>query len=216
MASSTLCGNHPDTAARSVRANQPSPLARYGLQTQRRDPHPRSQTRHARRPPSSDAAGHCRGWPVRHPQGPVVVGGDGAPQLAKELNGFGPVLVGRGAPSTVRRAAGSGPRSAGSWRRGRWDPRRWTPTSPTNSTSTPAAAAGCAAASTALMPTTRRSIRTNARMLAILCQVAGTSRRMRQLHGTTNQMRQMTGAGGAVSGHPGRYPQQRRQPHRLG
>lgn len=46
---------------------------------------------------------------------------------------------------------------------------------------------------TAHMPTTRRSIRTNARMLAILRQVAGTPRRMRQLHGTTDQMRQMTG-----------------------
>jgi hypothetical protein len=44
-ASSTLWESHPDTAARSVRANQPSPWAHYGLQTQRPDRHPTSQKR---------------------------------------------------------------------------------------------------------------------------------------------------------------------------
>ena len=35
--------SQPGKAARSIRANRPSPSARYGLQTQRPDPHPTSQ-----------------------------------------------------------------------------------------------------------------------------------------------------------------------------
>jgi hypothetical protein len=35
--------SQPNKAARSIRANRPSPSARYGLQTQRPDPHPTSQ-----------------------------------------------------------------------------------------------------------------------------------------------------------------------------
>src|SRR4029079_14914877 len=37
--------SQPRKVARSVRANRPSPSARYGLQTQRPDPHPTSQKR---------------------------------------------------------------------------------------------------------------------------------------------------------------------------
>jgi hypothetical protein len=37
--------SQPKKAARSIRANRPSPSARYGLQTQRPDPHPTSQKR---------------------------------------------------------------------------------------------------------------------------------------------------------------------------
>src|SRR6478672_409403 len=49
-AGGTLWMSQPRKVARSVRANRPSPWARYGLQTQRPDPHPTSQKRQVRQP----------------------------------------------------------------------------------------------------------------------------------------------------------------------